>query len=91
MENNAASAELDYEAMNDWVDRRLEQKIKEHEENKTPRLALISTKGTMDMAYPPFILASTAAAMGWEGSVLYYILWSWVIKKRFRHRGVATW
>ncbi|MDP3617177.1 MAG: DsrE/DsrF/DrsH-like family protein, partial [Rhodoferax sp.] len=24
-------------------------------------MALIATKGTLDMAYPPFILASTAA------------------------------
>ncbi|MEE9464144.1 MAG: DsrE/DsrF/DrsH-like family protein [Candidatus Neomarinimicrobiota bacterium] len=30
------------------------------------RLALIASKGTLDWAYPPFILASTAAAMGWE-------------------------
>jgi peroxiredoxin family protein len=30
------------------------------------RLALIASKGTLDWAYPPFILASTAGAMGWE-------------------------
>ena len=30
------------------------------------KMALISTKGALDMAYPPFILASTAAARGWE-------------------------
>jgi peroxiredoxin family protein len=28
------------------------------------KLALIATKGTLDWAYPPFILASTAAALG---------------------------
>ena len=27
------------------------------------KLALIATKGTLDWAYPPFILASTAAAL----------------------------
>ncbi len=42
------------------------------EENEKPRkLALIASKGTLDWAYPPFILASTAAAMGWEVSVFF--------------------
>ena len=27
------------------------------------KMALIASKGTLDMAYPPFILASTAAAL----------------------------
>src|SRR5574341_742295 len=35
------------------------------------RLALIASKGTLDWAYPPFILASTAAAMGWEAGVFF--------------------
>jgi len=30
------------------------------------KLAIIATKGTLDWAYPPFILASTAAALGFE-------------------------
>ncbi len=30
------------------------------------RMALIASKGTLDWAYPPFILASTAAAMNME-------------------------
>jgi len=30
------------------------------------KLAIIATKGTFDWAYPPFILASTAAALGYE-------------------------
>ena len=35
------------------------------------KMALISTKGTLDMAYPPFILASTAAALGYEVQVVF--------------------
>jgi len=35
------------------------------------RLALISSKGTLDWAYPPFILSSAAAAMGWEVGVFF--------------------
>ena len=30
------------------------------------RMAIIATKGTLDWAYPPLILSSTAAALGWE-------------------------
>ncbi|NOX61388.1 MAG: peroxiredoxin family protein [Chloroflexi bacterium] len=35
------------------------------------RLALIASKGTLDWAYPPFILASAAAAMGWEVQIFF--------------------
>ena len=61
----------DMDALNKWFDERLEQKLQEREEAKTPQLSLIATKGTMDMAYPPFILASTAAALGWEVSCFF--------------------
>ncbi|WP_299269747.1 DsrE/DsrF/DrsH-like family protein, partial [Halorientalis sp.] len=32
----------------------------------TKKLSIIATKGTLDMAYPPLILASTAAAFGYD-------------------------
>ena len=32
----------------------------------TKKLAMIATKGTLDWAYPPFILASTASALGYD-------------------------
>ena len=35
------------------------------------KLAIIATKGTLDWAYPPFILASTAAALGYETQVFF--------------------
>ena len=35
------------------------------------RLALIASRGTLDYAYPPFILASGAAAMGWEVAIFF--------------------
>ena len=35
------------------------------------KLTIIATKGTLDWAYPPFILASTAAALGMECSVFF--------------------
>ncbi len=35
------------------------------------KMAIIATKGTLDMAYPPFILASTAAALGYDVQVFF--------------------
>jgi len=40
-------------------------------ENGTKRLALVASKGTLDQAYPPLILATTAVAMGWEVGIFF--------------------
>jgi len=39
--------------------------------NAPHRLALIASKGTLDWAYPPFILASAGAAMGWDVGIFF--------------------
>ncbi|MEM3870269.1 MAG: DsrE/DsrF/DrsH-like family protein, partial [Candidatus Korarchaeum sp.] len=36
---------------------------------KARRLLIIASKGTLDMAYPPLILAQVGAAMGLEVAV----------------------
>ncbi|MFH0844064.1 MAG: DsrE/DsrF/DrsH-like family protein [Pseudomonadota bacterium] len=71
--------------MNDDLNARIESKVKEildrelearvaealkkkGDENKA---AIIASKGTMDMAYPPLILASSAAAMDIETAVFF--------------------
>ena len=41
------------------------------DDDRPKRLALIASKGTLDWAYPPFILASTAAAMEMEVAVFF--------------------
>ncbi len=43
----------------------------EPENDRPRRLALISSKGTLDWAYPPFILASAAASMDWEVAIFF--------------------
>lgn len=35
------------------------------------KLAIIATKGTLDWAYPPFILSSTAAALGYDTQIFF--------------------
>nr|WP_154724555.1 DsrE/DsrF/DrsH-like family protein [Thiothrix nivea] len=53
----------------------------EREANHTPSMTIIATKGTLDMAYPPFILASTAAALGWDVSVFFTFYGLELLKK----------
>ena len=50
----------------------LEQQLAEADldtDDDTKSMVIIATKGTLDMAYPPLILASTAAAFGWDVTV----------------------
>ena len=57
--------------INERLDALLPQKLAELREQKTPSLTIIATKGTLDWAYPPFILASTASALGWDVAVFF--------------------
>lgn len=41
------------------------------EEKKKKRMAIIASKGTLDMAYPPLVLASTAVAMDVEVCIFF--------------------
>jgi len=43
----------------------------ETEGTRRRRLALVASKGTLDGAYPPLILAATAASLGWEVGIFF--------------------
>ncbi|TNG00621.1 MAG: peroxiredoxin family protein [Gammaproteobacteria bacterium] len=45
------------------------------------KLAIIATKGTLDWAYPPFILGSTAAALGYEVEIFFTFYGLQLLKK----------
>jgi len=45
------------------------------------KLAIIATKGSLDWAYPPFILASTAAALGYEVEIFFTFYGLELLKK----------
>jgi peroxiredoxin family protein len=49
---------------------------------ETKKLAIIATKGSLDWAYPPFILASTAAALGYEVQVFFTFYGLQLLKKK---------
>lgn len=50
-------------------------------EEKPKRLALIASKGTLDWAYPPLIMASTAIAMDMEAGIFFTFYGLEIIKK----------
>ncbi len=56
--------------VNDLVAKKLAE-LEEEKKYKPKKLALIASKGSLDWAYPPFILASAAAAMGWDVGVFF--------------------
>lgn len=45
------------------------------------KLAIIATKGTLDWAYPPFILSSTAAALGYDVMIFFTFYGLQLLKK----------
>ena len=48
---------------------------------KQKKLAIIATKGTLDWAYPPLILATTAASLGWEAGIFFTFYGLNILKK----------
>ncbi len=51
-------------------------------EEKKKRMAIIASKGTLDMAYPPLVLASTAAAMDVETTIFFTFYGMDIINKK---------
>ena len=79
---NAVVANAD---MDQWLSSKLDEllpaKLQEIEDSKTPSMAIIATKGTLDWGYPPFILASTASALGWDTSIFFTFYGLLLLKK----------
>ena len=46
------------------------------------KLCIIATKGTLDWAYPPFILSSTAAALGYDVTIFFTFYGLQLLKKK---------
>jgi len=71
--------------MDEWLNKKLDEilptKLQEIDEARTPAMSIIATKGTLDWAYPPFILASTAAALGWDSSIFFTFYGLLLLKK----------
>src|SRR5512143_3710604 len=87
------SALPDVAALDRLIEERLNallpKKLAELHEQKTPSMTIIATKGTLDWAYPPFILASTAAALGWDVSIFFTFYGLELLKKDLRKLKVS--
>ena len=67
----ASIDELVNRRLEELLPQKIEEALREREESRTPSMAIIATRGTLDWAYPPFILGSTAAALGWDVSIFF--------------------
>lgn len=48
---------------------------------KPKKMAIIATKGTLDWAYPPLILATTGATLGWDVGIFFTFYGLNILKK----------
>ena len=83
--STTAENALENPQLDAWLDKKLDEllpkKLEKIESSRTPAMSIIATKGTLDWAYPPFILASTAAALGWDVEIFFTFYGLLLLKK----------
>ena len=67
--------------LDEILPQKIEEKLAQMKADRTPSMTIIATKGTLDWAYPPFILSSTAAALGWDVSIFFTFYGLQLLKK----------
>ncbi len=60
------------------------------EGSNAKKMSIIVTKGTLDWAYPPFILATTAAAMDVKVTMFFTFYGLQLLKKNLDHLQIST-
>jgi len=73
--------ELVRRRLDEILPQKLEEKLAERRAATPGSMTIIAAKGTLDWAYPPFILSSTAAALGWSVSVFFTFYGLELLKK----------
>jgi len=81
LQTNNASASILAKNPDAWFEQKFAEHMKQYKSSKTPSMAIVVTKGSLDWAYPPFILASSAAALGWEVSLFFTFYGLSLLKK----------
>ena len=81
IEDDARLDRMIRERVDAVLEQRLAAKLAELKAAKTSSMTIIATKGTLDWAYPSFILSSTAAALGWDVSVFFTFYGLELLKK----------
>ena len=76
-----ALAEMSADELKAWFDKSFAETKEQQDSERTPRISIMVTKGTLDWAYPPFIIASTAAALGWKADLFFTFYGLALLKK----------
>jgi len=79
--NTALIDDLIKQRLDELLPQQLEAALDKRKAERTPSMTIIATKGTLDWAYPPFILSSTAAALGWNVSIFFTFYGLTLLKK----------
>ena len=79
MPNDFVSSNAD--SLDRWFDERFAMKMAELGKEKTTALTVMVTRGTLDWAYPPFIIGSTAKALGWDVTLFFTFYGLGLLKK----------
>ena len=88
-EDTALLDELIKRRLDEILPAKIEEKLAQLRENKPGSMTIIATKGTLDWAYPPFILSSTAAALGWNVSIFFTFYGLQLLRKDISHLKVS--
>lgn len=87
--DNAQLDELIKRRLDEILPAKIEEKLAELRAKKPGSMTIIATKGTLDWAYPPFILSSTAAALGWNVSIFFTFYGLQLLRKDISHLQVS--
>ncbi len=87
--NDALIDELIRRRLDEILPQKVEEALAARRRNTPGSMTIIATKGTLDWAYPPFILASTAAALGWKVSVFFTFYGLQLLRRDVSHLKVS--
>ena len=64
-----------------WFAEQFARHIRQWERSKPASLSIMVTRGSLDWAYPPLILGSTASALGWDVTMFFTFYGLTLLKK----------
>ena len=81
--------ELISKRVDELVAQKLEERMAQMMPKRPPSMTIIASKGTLDWAYPPYILASAGAALGWDVAVFHTFYGLRLLLRDLSHLGVS--
>ena len=87
--DDAVIDELIRRRLDEILPQKIEEQLAAMRAAKPGSMTIIATKGTLDWAYPPFILSSTAAALGWDVSVFFTFYGLQLLRKDIGHLKIS--